>query len=115
MHSSEQAAIEQTPVGQWTYFGACVYAGWPQGEHEQVSVNIFQVVAKARGQGKKKSKGVYRVGGPSTERARILADAQAICDELNALSFTLDSSETWMDVQARRIAQAVMAERKAQR
>lgn len=101
MHSSEQAAIEQTEVGKWTFFGACA----DPRTHDTFSVNIFQVVAKARG-GKKKSKGVYRVSGLTSAPEQVYSDAQAICDELNKLP-----AQTG-EARAKAVARAVMFKRR---
>lgn len=111
MHKSEQAAIEATPVGKWTY-----YAWWFAQTNsaldaygpDRLSVGIFQIVPKAR-KGKKRAKAIYRVAGPTSQRDHILTDAQAICDKLNELSPQIDRAT------AREYAHAVMAERKAQR
>lgn len=104
MHTSEQEAIEQTEGGKWTYYGAC---GRPE-DFITFSVNIFQVVAKARG-GKKKGKGVYRVSGLTSAPEQVYSDAQAICDELNKLPVQIG------EARAKAIARAVMFKRRRER
>jgi hypothetical protein len=80
---TEREIIEETPVGQWAFYGHC-NPEHSRYRHDTFSVSIFRVWDKSGGRGKKRLPAVHRVSGSTSFPDVVYAHAQRIVDRLNA-------------------------------